>query len=533
MTNEPRIHDNQYNLPVDAFEFTQQDVKLRDKELETKPISYLKDAYLRFKKNKASVAAFVIIMILLLYAIIAPIFSSFQVSFREPVYQKMVPKTHYLSKLGIWDGSVSKTLNQISYDYYSGIQEETGIPTILKVYEKREVAANGGRSKQKEKYYDISLDSYAAVGIVYKNMTEEDFNRLCKWQDATGIQVLYPQLDLSKQEAGVPRTLLEDANIWYKITPRGEAQRNPAGKLQPIYLKSSSDQYKSKRVPFDEGNLAYFQRNQNGFSVRVLYSNYYRYLYSGSEISPDLNSKEKDVYLVAREPAFYFGTNQYGQDIFACLASGARFSFILAILISIINLSIGAVVGALEGYYGGWFDIVMERFIEVLSGVPFMITATLFQLHLARKVGPAASLLFAFVLTGWVGMSSLTRTQFYRFKHQEYVLAARTLGASDSRIIRKHIFPNAIGTIITSVVLIIPGVIFSESILSYLGIVNLSGSNTTSVGTLLAGGQAYLQDYPHIIFFPAVFIALLQISFNLFGNGLRDAFNPSMRGADS
>ena len=96
----------------------------------------------------------------------------------------------------------------------------------------------------------------------------------------------------------------------------------------------------------------------------------------------------------------------------------------------------------------------------------------------------------------------------------------------------KHIFPNSLGTIITSSVLIIPGVLFSESSLTYLGIVNLDSSTMTSVGTMLANGRAYLATYPHIIAFPAVFIALLQISFNLFGNGLRDAFNPSLRGAD-
>ena len=122
--------------------------------------------------------------------------------------------------------------------------------------------------------------------------------------------------------------------------------------------------------------------------------------------------------------------------------------------------------------------------------------------------------------------------QFYRFKNQEYVLVARTLGARDSRVMFKHIFPNSIGTIITGAVLTIPGVIFSESTLSYLGIINLQTSALTSVGTMLSQGQGYLQTFPHIILFPAIFISLLMISFNLFGNGLRDAFNPSLRGVE-
>ena len=141
-------------------------------------------------------------------------------------------------------------------------------------------------------------------------------------------------------------------------------------------------------------------------------------------------------------------------------------------------------------------------------------------------------LLFAFVLTGWIGMSNRVRMQFYRFKGHEYVLAARTLGAKDRRLIFKHIFPNSLGTIITGSVLAIPGVIFSESMLSYLHIINLETSSMTSIGTMLSNGQGYLGSFPHIILFPALFISILEISFNLFGNGLRDAFNPSLRGAD-
>ena len=108
----------------------------------------------------------------------------------------------------------------------------------------------------------------------------------------------------------------------------------------------------------------------------------------------------------------------------------------------------------------------------------------------------------------------------------------RSLGAKDSRVMFKHIFPNAIGTLITRSVLVIPGVIFTETSLSYLGIINLNTGSLTSVGTLLATGQAYLFTYPHMILFPSVFISLLMLSFNLFGNGLRDAFNPSLRGTE-
>ena len=135
-------------------------------------------------------------------------------------------------------------------------------------------------------------------------------------------------------------------------------------------------------------------------------------------------------------------------------------------------------------------------------------------------------------MTGWIGTAASVRSQFYRYKNQEYVLAARTLGASDRRIMWKHIFPNTLGTLITSSVLVIPGVIFSESMLSYLGIVKLGGATTTSLGTLLSDASSIWTSYPSLMIFPALIISLLMICFNLFGNGLRDAFNPQLRGSD-
>ena len=162
----------------------------------------------------------------------------------------------------------------------------------------------------------------------------------------------------------------------------------------------------------------------------------------------------------------------------------------------------------------------------------FRSVSTLFQLHLSKKVGVVTALLFAFVLTGWLGMASRVRMQFYRYKNQEYILAARTLGASDARLMFRHIFPNALGTLITSCALMIPSVVYSESNLSYLGIINLDSATLSSIGSMLSAGQPMLASYPHMILFPALLISLMMISFNLFGNGLRDAFNPSLRGTE-
>ena len=282
------------------------------------------------------------------------------------------------------------------------------------------------------------------------------------------------------------------------------------------------DNYFSKMRVEGEDNYLYdyaIQKDGDRFEIRVCYYEYYRYYHS--QIKHDRITK----------PYFLFGTTKTGQDIFTCLSSGARFSFILAIVVASVNLIVGAIYGAIEGYYGGKVDMIMERIVEILSAVPFMIVITLLKYHMTKT--PAALILFiAFFLTGWIGMSGTVRMQFYRFKNQEYVLAARTLGAKDLRIMFKHIFPNALGTIVTSCVLVIPGMIFSETSLSYLGIINLNSGDMTSVGTLLADAQEFIDTYPHMILFPAVFISLLMLSFNLFGNGLRDAFNPSLRGTE-
>ena len=135
----------------------------------------------------------------------------------------------------------------------------------------------------------------------------------------------------------------------------------------------------------------------------------------------------------------------------------------------------------------------------------------------------------ALCLTGWMGTAARTRTQFYRFKGREYILASRTLGSSDIRLIFKHILPNAMGTIITSAVLMIPSVIFSEASVAYLGI---GLAEMDSLGVILANNQQYISTNPTLIVFPSAVMALIMISFNLFGNGLRDAFNPSLKGAE-
>jgi ABC-type dipeptide/oligopeptide/nickel transport system permease subunit len=223
-------------------------------------------------------------------------------------------------------------------------------------------------------------------------------------------------------------------------------------------------------------------------------------------------------------PYYVFGTNHLGYDHFKVLMSGLRTSLILGFFVALINVFNGMIWGSISGYFGGTVDLVMERFTEILGGVPWIIVMTLTILHLGNNLGV---FLLALCLTGWIGTASVTRSQFYRYKRREYVLASRTMGANDMRLIFRHILPNSIGPLVTGAVLIIPGVIFSEATISYLGL-GLQG--LPSFGVALSEAQEYIANSPYLIMSGAIVISILMISFNLFGNGLRDAFNPSLKG---
>ena len=226
-------------------------------------------------------------------------------------------------------------------------------------------------------------------------------------------------------------------------------------------------------------------------------------------------------------PRFIMGTNKDGKDMFKYVFEGLRTSLLLGFLTFIVCFLFGLLWGSICGYFGGTTDLLMERFTDILAGVPWIVMMTLIIKHLGQNFWTFA---IALCMTGWIGTAARTRTQFYRFRGREYVLASRTLGASDARLITKHILPNALGTIITGAVLMIPSVIFSEATISYLGL-GLKGMS--SLGVILSDNQAELITDPYLLIFPAVVIALIMISFNLFGNGLRDAINPSLKGEEN
>lgn len=515
------------HIPKEKFTFIHSGERISDRKFDDKPIGYFKDAWIRFRKSKASVVAAVIIMMIVAYAFIIPLLLSDHGSgFMVSTYAKKAPRNLVLRELGIFDGGVNRDFSEKGlikavamgigaedYDGHGATLEEGLNSYYQPMLEIGEGVVTQSAGKNETVIYSGRIDTYLEVGFMYQNIEQAEYAKIVAWQEETGIRVLYPLVE--DNEWNLDAT---DANNWYKSKKGTPVYINENGKAKTIAYEPGmvlEDNYKRDA----DGNLIYYEYTGGGthdtalYKVRVLYYNYYRYLYG-------------------EEPQYIFGTDSQGYDLAVRMADGIKLSLLVAVCVSVINFIIGACYGAIEGYYGGVIDIVMERISDILSGVPFIIVATLFQIHLAKKLGAVPCLLFAFVLTGWLGTASRVRTQFYRFKNQEYVMAARTLGARDRRIIWKHIFPNSLGTIITSTALVIPGVINQESMLSFLGIVKLGTAETTSLGTLLADASAIWTNYPHLMIYPAIFLSLLMICFNLFGNGLRDAFNPALRGVE-
>ena len=523
--------DNNFNnIPVEKFQFTKRSDVYHDKKFETKPVSYFQGAFRRFSKNKGAVVGGVVISILVLFALIAPFFTPFTPAYYDMVYSYVTPKSNLFanSDIGFWDGCREKETNRVTYLKDFALASETG----------REVIKNGDYTVNEDGTYSYRYDTYYGVGFgKYKIISAEEYNNIQEYQNRTGRQVLYPVVKFSE------RPKLEknkyDANIYYVmenpnapvITPKLDEN----GEVIPNYWKYEADEvnslipeYNSLRIEGEDGITedgkqyfyAYGRKVDGGIEVRAEYYEYY--IYQHNEILKD----------GIEEPVFWFGTTETGKDIFACLAYGARFSFIFATVVALSNFIMGVIYGSIAGYFGGKTDLFMSRIMEILRSIPTMIVITLLKYHMGAT-SPVLILFIAFFATGWIGMAGTTRMQFYRFKNQEYVLAARTLGARDRRIMFKHIFPNGLGTIVTSMALVIPAMIYSETSLSYLGIINLEAGKTTSVGTLIAAGQRSITaNAGYVALFPCLFLVLMMLSFNLFGNGLRDAFNPSLRGTE-
>jgi oligopeptide transport system permease protein len=221
---------------------------------------------------------------------------------------------------------------------------------------------------------------------------------------------------------------------------------------------------------------------------------------------------------------YVFGTDTLGRDLWSRTWQGTRISLYIAIIAVVVDMLIGMIYGLVSGYFGRSIDNVMQRFIEILSGIPNLVIVTL--LIVILKPG-LVTITLAIMITGWIGMSRVARAQMLKLKEQEFVLASRTLGAGNFSIIFKDILPNILGQIIIMSMFSIPIAIFTEAFLAFIGLG--IPQPMASLGSLISEGFKSMTIYPYMIVAPVVVLALLMLSFNLLADGLRDALDPKMK----
>ncbi|MEG1144598.1 MAG: ABC transporter permease [Clostridium sp.] len=262
-------------------------------------------------------------------------------------------------------------------------------------------------------------------------------------------------------------------------------------------------------------------------------------------LAPMEYSKQEQAQITAGEKVFphILGTDNLGRDYAVRVMMGSRVSLLVGLVASAIILLIGSFYGAVSGFFGGWVDMIMMRIVDIIYTVPDILIVILlaavlnFPLKaLSQQPGfewigiigvNLISIFLVFALLYWVSMARIVRSQIMVLKEQEYVTAAKALGASNFRIIKKHLLTNCIGTLIVTTTLQIPSSIFTESFLSFLGL----GVNAPmpSLGSLASAAINGMQTNPHRLFAPAIMISVIILSFNLLGDGLRDAFDPKLK----
>lgn len=221
---------------------------------------------------------------------------------------------------------------------------------------------------------------------------------------------------------------------------------------------------------------------------------------------------------------YWFGTDVLGRDIFTRTWTGTRISLYIALVAVVVDMCFGMSYGLISGYFGGKVDNMMQRFAEILNGIPTLVIVTLLMLVLKPGL---ATITIALSITGWIGMSRVARAQVLKLKEQEFILASKTLGARDFYVIFKEILPNIFGQLIIMSMFSIPNAIFTEAFLAFIGLG--VPAPLASLGSLISDAFKSFTTHPFMIIFPVIVLGIVMLSFNMLADGLRDAFDPKMK----
>ena len=282
------------------------------------------------------------------------------------------------------------------------------------------------------------------------------------------------------------------------------------------------------------------------FIVPMFYPYSYKTQIKGANnLAPMQYSADELARIEAGEKVFphILGTDKMGRDYAIRVMMGSRISLTVGLIATAIILVIGSIYGSIAAFFGGWVDLIMMRIVDIIYMVPDVLLIVLLSFALkdplekltqlpgfgwVQTVGTnLISIFIVFALLYWVGMARMVRSQILMLKESEYVTAARALGAKSGRIIKKHLLTNCIGTLIVTTTLQIPSSIFTESFLSFLGLG--VAVPLPSLGSLASDAINGINTYPYLLFIPALLISLIILSFNLLGDGLRDAFDPKLK----
>jgi oligopeptide transport system permease protein len=298
------------------------------------------------------------------------------------------------------------------------------------------------------------------------------------------------------------------------------------GLYAPVGIRADeAEKISRKSLTYMQDAMRRFRGNRAAIAGLIILIVFFSLSFLGP-LMTRFSYKAVDLMAANQEPSavHWFGTDEVGRDMWARVWRGGRVSIIIGIIAALMQATIGIIIGSMAGFIGGRTDNFIMRLVEFLMAFPYLVWVTLLMMVTGSGIVP---MILALTLTGWLSMARLVRGQILSLKNEDYVLAAQSLGSGGRRIVLKHMIPNMMGVIIVNMTFAIPGAIFSEAFLSFIGIGIMSPE--TSWGLLVSMGMKQIYDHPLRLLLPCVCISMTMLSLQMIGDGLRDALDPKLR----